>query len=79
MKVTVLYFAKLRSIKGVSSESVETRCDTVGDLYRELGLAGDEGLPMSQVKPAVNEAFCEYETPISEGDTIAFMPPMSGG
>ena len=79
MKITVLYFAKLKSVKGLSSETVETQASTIGDLYDELGLSESGGMPKTQVKAALNEAFCDYGKPIREGDTIAFMPPMSGG
>jgi len=26
-----------------------------------------------------NEEFAAWDTPVSEGDTIAFLPPVSGG
>ena len=79
MKIEVLYFARLRDLKGRASESVESDCRTVGDLYEMLGLGDLEGVIRAQVKPAVNENFCSYEAILSDGDVVAFMPPMAGG
>ena len=79
MKINVLYFARLKSLKGISSETVETDCQTIDELYQQLGLDKLEGLSKEQVKPAVNEAFCDYAAALKDEDTVAFMPPMSGG
>ena len=79
MKITVLYFARLKAERGAPKEEVETRCRTVGELYDSLGLGGPAGMPRDQVKPAVNEKFCTFETELNDGDVVAFMPPMSGG
>lgn len=79
MKVTILYFAKLKAIRGLSVEEVDTGCRTVGELYASIGLDGPVGMPRDQVKPAINEVFCDYNRELKEGDVIAFMPPMSGG
>lgn len=79
MKVTVLYFARLKSLKGTSSETIESDCRTIDELYQHLGLDELDGMSREQLKPAVNEAFCKYSTTIEDGDTVAFMPPMSGG
>ena len=79
MKIEVLYFARLRDLKGRSSESVETDCRTVGDLFESLGIGDFQGVDRTQVKPAINENFCSYEATLSEGDVVAFMPPMAGG
>ncbi|MEX0324952.1 MAG: MoaD/ThiS family protein [Puniceicoccaceae bacterium] len=79
MKITVLYFAKLKAVRGVSQETFDTPCQTIRELYESLGLNGASGMPHSQVKPAVNESFCGFDTELNEGDVVAFMPPMSGG
>ena len=79
MKVTVLYFARLKATSGIPFEEVETDCQTVGELYQFLGLDGPTGMPRDQVKPAINEVFCDYNSNLKDGDVVAFMPPMSGG
>ncbi|NNM53721.1 MAG: MoaD/ThiS family protein [Spirochaetales bacterium] len=79
MTVTIRYFARLRDEAGRNSEVVETSCSTVGDLWnnRVSGL----GLLMAQslVKPACNDEFCSWDTLLTPGAVIAFLPPVAGG
>ncbi len=79
MNITVLYFAQLKQNRGLAEESVETDGGTVGGLYQSLAEQHSLGLPIEQIRTARNEVFCRPETPLEDGDIIAFMPPMSGG
>jgi len=79
MKVTVLYFAQLKQRRGLSEESLLTDAGTIASLYDSLDEAHSFSMPLKQVKAARNDAFCDPNSPIHDGDTIAFMPPMSGG
>ena len=79
MKVNVLYFAQLKQRRGCATESVETAATTIAGLYESLDEQHGLDVPLSQLKAARNEAFCPVDTPLEEGDTVAFMPPMSGG
>ncbi len=42
------------------------------------GVSGGDGLP-SGVRVAINQAFAAADTPLSGGDELAFLPPISGG
>jgi molybdopterin synthase sulfur carrier subunit len=79
MKINVLYFAQLKQRRGCADESVETSAATVADLYHSLNEQHGLAMQLDQLKAARNEAICAVDTPLQEGDTIAFMPPMSGG
>lgn len=79
MKISILYFARLKSERGLSAEDVETDCLTAGALFAHLSQKHSLRTPASHAKIAVNNAFCSPETPLKEGDTVAFMPPMAGG
>ena len=79
MTITILYFAQLKQSRGLAEESLDTETATVGALYRTLAEQHSLNLPLGQIRIARNEAFCPPDTPIEDGDTIAFMPPMSGG
>jgi molybdopterin converting factor small subunit len=71
--VTVRLFAGLRERAGWSQKEIEAT--TVGDVWRELGLGDEpEGLLY-----AVNKEYAPRETMLADGDTVALIPPVSGG
>jgi molybdopterin synthase catalytic subunit len=73
VRVTVRLFAGLRERAGWSQKEVDA--ETVGDVWRELGLGDEpEGLLY-----AVNREYAPRETALAEGDTVALIPPVSGG
>lgn len=76
--VTVLYFAHLRDQRGVDSERLMTTAATARDLYRELVQRHGLTLPERTLIVAVNEAMVRWDSPITNGDTIVFLPPVSG-
>jgi len=84
MTITVLYFASLREAVGVSSEKFDlpARIATVGELRRHLAARGEtwtalEG--MKNLKTAVNQTMVAGDTPLADGDEVAFFPPVTGG
>lgn len=79
MKVTVLYFALLKQRRGLSEECVQTDAASVGGLYQEVNARHGLGMEANQIKLARNEDFCAASEPLADGDTVAFMPPVSGG
>jgi sulfur-carrier protein len=82
MKVTVLYFAALRELLGISEE---TLVDVSGPLRVQafaelLGRRHPVLVPrLASVRFAVNESFASASDPIEDGDTVALIPPVSGG
>ena len=77
--ITVLYFAHLRDQRGVDSERIVTSATTVRDLYQELVLRHGLTLPERSIVVAVNEAMVRWDAAVAEGDTVVFLPPISGG
>ena len=82
MKVTLLYFAAVRELVGLSSEelSLPDGVRTVSALRTHLeaarpALAGR----LAQVRIARNESFAADDEPIAAGDEIALIPPVAGG
>ena len=78
-KVVVLYFASLRDAAGVESELVECDAADLAGLY--VHLQGRHGFkfPLRQLRVAVDGAFVEWQAPLRENSTVAFIPPVSGG
>ena len=83
--IKVLYFARLREQLVTDEEVLElpVSTHTVSDLLALLRARGD---PWSQVLAeetatlaAVNQEIARLETPIHDGDEVAFFPPVTGG
>ena len=83
--VTVLYFARLREALGQSSERIALPA-TVSDVegLRTLLVArgGEWEQELSASRPlraAVNQAMARGDTQVTDGDEVAFFPPVTGG
>ena len=83
--IEVLYFARLREAFGCDRErvAIPESVRNVADLTAWLR---QRGVPwaheLAQGKPvliAVNEDMAGADTPIRSGDTVALMPPVTGG
>ena len=83
--IEVLYFARLREAFGCDSERVavpESVKDVAGltAWLRQRGAAWSHELATGKpVLIAVNQDMAGADTPIKRGDTVAFMPPVTGG
>lgn len=78
-KITIHYFAALREQAGCQSEAIETRALDATALYVELQARRLIRLSASLIKVAVNGEFTTWDYPICDGDTVVFIPPVSGG
>lgn len=77
-RIRVEYFAVLREHVGRAREEVVTEASTVADLYAELD--GRHRFPaVGRLKVAINDEFRDWTTPLREGDTVVFIPPVAGG
>ena len=87
MPIQVKLFASLRERAGWSERLVTpvTHPATPLSLWRQLQLPGggdsaDGGNPLPQgIRVAINQSFAAPETPLADGDELAFLPPISGG
>ena len=83
--VTILYFARLKEALGVGREelALPRNVADIGDLREVLmqrGGAWSQELGKSRnVRAAVNQDMAGVETPVKDGDEIAFFPPVTGG
>ena len=81
MHVRVLFFGRLKDIVGRSEESAElSEGARVEDLFRRYGNSFPELARFrSSVVASVNQELAEWRAPLSPGDEVAFLPPVSGG
>ena len=81
LKVNVLFFASCREITGTREVDLEVdEGITVADLKEHLlqRYPALKGLS-SSLSAAVNADYSSDSAILSEGDEIAFLPPVSGG
>lgn len=83
--VQVLYFASLRERAGRSEEqlALPPGVATVAALaawLRARDAAGAAAFANPQlVRAAVNQDYAAPDTPVADGDEVAFFPPVTGG
>ena len=76
MGITVLFFARLREQVGKNEVTVSaTGSDSVADVWtRAVGAP----LPKNTLA-AVNHEHASIDSPVRDGDEVAFFPPITGG
>ncbi|MBK1633841.1 molybdopterin converting factor subunit 1 [Thiohalocapsa halophila] len=82
--IRVRYFASLREALGTTEEALPAaQAGTVAEIrarLRERGGAWSAALDDSRrVLAAVNQQMAQPDTPVAEGDELAFFPPVTGG
>ena len=78
--IRVRFFARLRDLAGVETQEVKASSGArVSSVYAAMR-AYHPGLPSQEgVRAAVNHEFADWDAVVSEGDEVAFIPPVSGG
>jgi sulfur-carrier protein len=85
LKLSVLYFARLRDAIGRSREDVEVPADvtTVGELRAWLTQRGSPWsgafVEVRPIRAAMDQAMVADATRLREGAEVAFFPPVTGG
>jgi sulfur-carrier protein len=76
--ITVLFFAHLQDAVGQEKVTIDKASITIADLKNEL--AAGYSLPdLDNVMFAINEEYATDEDLVKDGDTVALIPPVSGG
>lgn len=81
MKVTIRLFASFRELAGKSEDVVEVAPGTtVAQLWAGLQEVHPRLRPWNDISAfAVNGSYTRSTTTLSNGDEVAFIPPVSGG
>jgi molybdopterin synthase catalytic subunit len=79
--VTVRLFAQLREAAGARDCAYDLPAgSTVADVWQALTAEHHAlGTFTGSVSAAVNADFARLQTPVRDGDEVAFLPPVSGG
>jgi molybdopterin converting factor subunit 1 len=81
VRITVRFFARLRELVGAGELEREVPAGaTVGTVWE--GLVGDYpaiAAYTASMSCAVNIDYARMTTVVSDGDEVAFLPPVSGG
>ncbi len=77
MTITVKFFASMREYLDQSEVEIDIGAtDTVATVWQMA--AGDKPMPDDTVC-AVNHNQAKPESPVNDGDEVAFFPPVTGG
>ena len=77
--IQIQYYALLREERGIQSETHATESDTAFQLYAELSAKHKFSLTCNQLTLAINEEFKPWDSTITSGDSVVFIPPVAGG
>ena len=77
MSIQVKFFASLREKIGLSETTIEsTAASTANEVWEQTTHNADRPL---NVLVAINLEYAQFDSPVSEGDEVAFFPPVTGG
>ncbi len=79
MKLHLQYFSFFCDLCGKSSESLDSSAQNANELYKEIQEKYKFNRDPKNFRVAINDEFSEWDTPLNNGDTIVFIPPVAGG
>lgn len=84
MSISILYFARIREALDCEREqfNLTPAMGSVQDVIDALAARGEpwqSTLADEQLLIAVNQSVAKANSPIAEGDELAFFPPVTGG
>ena len=78
-RILVEYFALFREMAGCDKEFIKTDAVDASALYREIQERHALALDPGRMKVAINDEFSAWDTPLTDGDRVVFIPPVAGG
>jgi len=79
MKIRILYFAQLADLAAKTEEVRSIEDSSPAQLYADLRANYKFPHTFEQLQVAINHQLSAHETELQDGDSIAFLPPMTGG
>jgi len=77
--LTVRYFAMFREHAGVAEETLSLDVTTAADVFAATSERHGSAEPKGHCKVAINDVMADWDSPVSDGDTVLLFPPVAGG
>ncbi len=80
--INVLFFAQTRELVDCDGLSLEHEFESVEDLRAHLAAQSDKwalALESGKLLAAVNQSIVPMDFQLTDGDEVAFFPPVTGG
>jgi molybdopterin converting factor subunit 1 len=78
--IRIRFLARLRELTGKETEDLKAPADSrVSDVYEAMRVTYPALPPRDSLRAAVNHEFADWADTVSNGDEVAFIPPVSGG
>ncbi|MFV0447545.1 MAG: molybdopterin synthase sulfur carrier subunit [Vibrio sp.] len=80
--ISVLFFAQTRELVDCDGLTLEHEFASVEDLRAHLAAQSDKwalALESGKLLAAVNQSIVPMDFPLTDGDEVAFFPPVTGG
>ena len=78
-KITVRYFAMFRERAGVDEETLQLDAATANDVFTATRDRHGSAEPAGHCKVAINDVMADWDSSVSDGDTVLLFPPVAGG
>ncbi len=76
MRITILAFAQARDVFGFSERTVDcSAADTPRSIVEKFSVSAD----LTFLRVALDQEYCDWDTPVGPARELALMPPVSGG
>jgi molybdopterin synthase sulfur carrier subunit len=77
MSIKVRYFASLKELTGRTEDELDfINISSVNDVWKLAN--GEQAIP-DNILAAVNMEYVTFDSPVNDGDEVAFFPPVTGG
>jgi len=77
--ITVCYFAMFREHAGIDEETLTLEATTAADVFCATRERHGSAEPSGHCKVAINDVMADWDSPISDGDSVLLFPPVAGG